>query len=84
MRVLDRLWSRGEPALRTNLQAATNLSYDGLVRYLKWLEERGLVVSEVGADGKTLVRITPRGVEAYRQFIEWVADFAERKMGPTR
>lgn len=71
-RILDALWHRPEPELRTRLQVAANVNYDIFARYLEWMRGRGLVALEEGADGHARVALTADGREAYRKVVQWV------------
>jgi predicted transcriptional regulator len=71
-RLLDRLWKENGPMLRTRLQVATNVSYDNLMRYLQWMQERGLVTFNDGNDGHQTVLLTPKGKESYRTVVLWL------------
>ncbi len=71
-RLLDRLWKENGPMLRTRLQVATNVSYDNLIRYLDWMQVRGLVVVNEGNDGHQTVALTQKGNDAYRTVVLWI------------
>lgn len=71
-RILDALWHRDEPLLRTHLQVASNVNYDIFVRYLEWMQGRRLVALEDGPDGHVRVSLTPDGREAYRKIVSWI------------
>ncbi len=71
-RLLDRLWKEDEPMLRTRLQVATNVSNDNLMRYILWMQERGLVTFNDGDDGHQTVLVTPKGKDSYRTVVLWL------------
>lgn len=71
-RLLERLWREEAPMLKTRLQVAANLNYDVFVRYLTWLEGRGLVTLENAVDGHDRVVLTVKGHEAYRKLVQWI------------
>jgi len=74
-RFLERLWREGEPMVKTRLQVAANVNYDVFLRYLAWLQSRGLVVLENNPDGHERVAITEKGKRGYRQLVEWMNEF---------
>ena len=71
-RLLDRLWKENGPMLRTRLQVATNVSYDNLMRYLQWMQERGLVKINDRNDGHQTVLLTTKGKDSYRTVVLWL------------
>lgn len=78
-RLLDRLWREEGPMLRTWLQVGTNLSYDNLVRYLQWMQDRGLIVVNDGDDGHQTVLLTSKGKDAYRTVVLWINDMVSEQ-----
>lgn len=72
-RFLDALGSDGAAHTKTRLQSEVRLNYDLFVRYLVFLEERGLVRIEAQNPGSDHVTITPEGSEARRRLSEWIA-----------
>jgi predicted transcriptional regulator len=77
-RILEQLWKCSGPILKTRLQLAANLNYDILLKYLDWMQERGLV-SFVMNDDHEAVAITPKGQEAYRQLVYLLRDLLAMK-----
>jgi predicted transcriptional regulator len=67
-RMLERLWREDAPMLKTRLQLATNVNYDILVKYLRWMEEKGFVVFESDG-GHELVVLTFKGRQAYANLV---------------
>ncbi len=66
--ILDVVRSEGGAAGPTRILYGANLSHERMTRYLADLMERGLLEEEVGEDGRTLYRITERGLEFLREF----------------
>ncbi|MGD0817837.1 MAG: winged helix-turn-helix domain-containing protein [Methanomassiliicoccales archaeon] len=78
-RLLDRLWREDGPMLRTRLQVGTNLSYDNLVRYLQWMQERGLIEFNDGNDGHQTVLLTAKGKDAYSTVVLWINEMVSEQ-----
>lgn len=53
---------------RTNLATSTGLSYDKLVRYLSWLNDKELVSSDQDAN----VSLTEEGTRSYDELVDWI------------
>lgn len=69
---------RQGPQGRGDLQAASRLNYDQLVRYLDHLVERGLAEPAGTSGRKAMFRITLAGEKAYADLLAWLA----RWVGP--
>jgi predicted transcriptional regulator len=73
-RFLERLWKEGREFKKTELQMAVGLNYTIYIKYLRWLEEKGLI-KRVAIDAKhDRITITPKGIEAYRSLVEWIQE----------
>ena len=70
--------------VKTRLQVAANVNYDVFLRYLAWLQSRGLVVLGNNPDGHERVAITEKGKRAYRQLVEWMNEFVQARPGTER
>jgi predicted transcriptional regulator len=55
-------------AVKTRIMYRANLSYRQLVRYLAFLEQRGLIHREDDADNSSLYRVTEKGFEFLREY----------------
>jgi predicted transcriptional regulator len=75
VRILERLWRKNEPMLRTHLQVASNVNWNVFMRYLTWLLDRELVSMNNSENGQARVRITPKGYDAYKRLVEWLDEF---------
>jgi predicted transcriptional regulator len=53
---------------RTNLATFTGLSYDKLVRYLSWMNDKKLVSS----DQEGNVSLTEEGTHSYDELVDWI------------
>ncbi len=81
-RILERLWRKDAPMLKTLLQVATNVNYDVLRRYLSWMSDRGLLTIERSDDGHERVALTAEGSESYRRLVSWINDVVQRRQVP--
>lgn len=70
-RFLDKLGEAGAPYPRSQLQMAVRLNYDLYRKYLAFLEAKGFVALQ-GEGRATHVALTPRGLEARRQLVQWI------------
>ncbi|MFQ5951543.1 MAG: winged helix-turn-helix domain-containing protein [Candidatus Geothermarchaeales archaeon] len=73
-RLLEQLWRREQPMLKTRLQVAANLNYDVFTRYLTWMVEKDLLSLEEAADGHPRVVLTRGGEDAYQRLVQWIRD----------
>jgi len=74
-RLLERLWRKRAPIVKTRLQVAANVNYDIFSKYLAWCLARGLVALEDSPDGHERVTITEKGKSAYRRQLDWLNDY---------
>ncbi|MDG6954146.1 MAG: hypothetical protein JRN33_04085 [Nitrososphaerota archaeon] len=63
---------------RTQLATATRLSYDVLVRYLGWMNEKGFV----RMDGEENVVLTEEGHDVYERLVEWILEYVGKLRFP--
>jgi len=71
-RILERLWREQNPVVRTRLQQSARVNYDLFMRYLAWMEQKGLVTHNNSPDGHERIVLTPEGEEAYRRIVQWI------------
>jgi predicted transcriptional regulator len=79
-RFLEILWLRNKAMKPTQLQMAVGLNYSVFKRYLVWFEAKELVDVQTNASSsksKREIKITVRGVEAYKQMMGWIEEFIE-------
>jgi predicted transcriptional regulator len=76
-RILGLLWSRGGMEKKTKLQMASKMNYNIYSKYLHWLENKGLVKIIKTNPRNNIIKITPKGVEAYKRIISWIRDFID-------
>ena len=53
---------------------AVGLNYNVYVKYLSWLQEKGLVTIKDIDERRSVVSITEKGVEAYHTMAAWIKD----------
>ncbi|HDD33688.1 MAG TPA: hypothetical protein ENG30_00900 [Thermofilaceae archaeon] len=72
-RIVDALYKEGAMK-KTRLQMASRLNYPAFMRYLKWLEERGIVTLVERKDGE-YITLTEKGLETYEKLVMWVREY---------
>jgi predicted transcriptional regulator len=78
-RFLEALWLKGMGQMRrTELQMAVRLNYDIYTKYLEFLVAKGLV-SETEEGGERIIKITQRGVEAFKTLVDLMSQVFENK-----
>jgi predicted transcriptional regulator len=70
-RFLETLWLGHKTYKKTNLQMTVNLNYDVYMKYLSWLEEKGLILIYKENDHQ-YVKVTTKGVEVYNTVVMWI------------
>ncbi len=63
---------------RTTLATFTGLSYDRLVRYLAWMEEKGFIQLGQGGD----ISLTEKGKETYDELVSWILQYVGKVRFP--
>jgi predicted transcriptional regulator len=48
------------------------------MEYLEWLIKHELVVSSVDEDGIERIKLTPKGIESYHRFVDWIKETLDR------
>ncbi len=66
------------PTKRTQLAVLTRLSYDALVRYLDWMNHKGLV----SFDSDENVRLTQEGYQVYDRLVTWILEYVGKLRFP--
>ena len=79
-RILEKLWRTNGPILRTRLQVASKVNYDVFIRYLDWLQEKGLATVKVMPDGHEGVELTEKGKESYKRLVRWINEVVHEKL----
>jgi len=68
-RIIKCLNDKG-PTNRTALATAAGVSYDRFVLYLDWMTRKNFA----NLDGNGYVRLTPEGMQAYNQLVNWIIE----------
>ena len=76
-RIVNALREKG-PVKRTELSAMTGLSYDTLVKYVQWMEEKGFVK----LDAQENVTLTQEGFQVYDRLVKWILEYVGRLRFP--
>ena len=63
---------------KTNLATSTGLSYDKLVKYVQWMNDKGLIFT--GEDGS--VSLSEKGAESYDELVGWIMRYIGRVRFP--
>ncbi|MEM0146572.1 MAG: hypothetical protein QXH66_06285 [Conexivisphaerales archaeon] len=63
---------------RTQVATLTDLSYDSLVKYLEWMNDRGFV--RMYPDGNVV--LTKDGYLAYDRLVRWILEYVGRLRFP--
>jgi predicted transcriptional regulator len=72
-RFLEALWLKHKNYKKTNLQMAVKLNYDVYMKYVSWLEEKGLITTYMENEHQ-YVKITTKGVEVYNTVVKWMKE----------
>lgn len=72
-RFLETLWLKQKNYKKTSLQMAVKLNYDVYMKYLSWLEEKGLITTYMENEHQ-YVKITTKGVEVYNTVVMWIKE----------
>ncbi len=76
-RIINTLKEQG-PMKRTQLATLTDLSYDSLVKYLDWMNDRKFV--KMDPDGNVV--LTNDGYLAYDRLVRWILEYVGRLRFP--
>ncbi len=72
-RFLETLWLGHKNYKKTNLQMAVKLNYDVYMKYLGWLEGKGLIATYM-EDGHQYVKITAEGAKVFNTIVMWIKE----------
>lgn len=50
------------------------MSYDALIKYLEWMNDKGLIITIPDNDGHEKVSLTKKGQEACSTIVVWIND----------
>jgi predicted transcriptional regulator len=77
-RFLDIMYSNGSSMKKTNIQMLVGVNYPRFMEYLEWLIKHELVASSVDEDGIERIKLTPKGIESYHRFVDWIKETLDR------
>lgn len=76
-RFLDILYRNGTAMKKTNIQMLLGVNYPRFTEYLDWMVRHGLVAETVDEEAGERIALTPKGIESYHRFVDWVKDTLE-------
>ena len=76
-RFLDILYRTGSPMKKTNIQMLLGVNYPRFTEYLDWMLRHDLVSQTLDEDQIERIALTPKGIEAYHRFVDWIKDTLE-------
>jgi len=76
-RFLDILYRTGTPMKKTNIQMLLGVNYPRFTEYLQWMLNHGLVSESPDDDNIERISLTPKGIDAYHRFVDWIKDTLE-------
>ncbi len=76
-RFLDILYRNGSAMKKTNIQMLLGVNYPRFTEYLDWMLKRGLVEETLDEQAGGRIALTPKGIEGYHRFVDWVKDTLE-------
>jgi predicted transcriptional regulator len=76
-RIVSALREKGQ-LKRTELATVSGLSYDTLVKYLHWMEEKGFVK----LDAEDNILLTAEGYHVYDRLVKWIPEYVGKLRFP--
>ena len=76
-RFLDVLYRNGSAMKKTNIQMPLGVNYPRFTEYLEWMLKHELVAETVDEDGAERIALTPKGIDAYHRFVDWIKETLE-------
>jgi predicted transcriptional regulator len=76
-RFLDIMYRNGAGMKKTNIQMRLGVNYPRFMEYLEWLSEHHFVAQSLDEDGAERIALTPKGIEAYHRFVDWIKEALE-------
>ena len=71
-RFLDVMFKNGSGMKKTNIQMLLGVNYPRFVQYLEWLLAHDLVSASIDDEGVERIRLTPKGIDSYHRFVDWM------------
>jgi len=75
-RFLDVLYRNGSAMKKTNIQMLLGVNYPRSTEYLEWMLQHRLVL-ETDEDKVDRIALSPKGIEAYHRFVDWIKETLE-------
>lgn len=76
-RFLDIMYRNGSAMKKTNIQMLLGVNYPRFSEYLEWLQNHQLVAPTTDEDLVERIALTPKGIDAYHRFVDWIKETLE-------
>ena len=76
-RFLDILYRNGSAMKKTNIQMLLGVNYPRFTEYLQWMLQHQLVSETIDEDKMDRIALSPKGIEAYHRFVDWIKETLE-------
>jgi predicted transcriptional regulator len=76
-RFLDVLYRNGSAMKKTNIQMLLGVNYPRFTEYLEWMLQHQLVSETTDEDNADRIALSPKGIEAYHRFVDWIKETLE-------
>ena len=76
-RFLDVLHRNGSGMKKTNIQMSLGVNYPRFTEYLDWMLQHQLVEEVVDDENSEKIALTPKGIDAYHRFVDWIKETLE-------
>jgi predicted transcriptional regulator len=76
-RFLDILYRNGTGMKKTNIQMLLGVNYPRFAEYLEWMLQHQLVAEVVDEENAERIVLTPKGIDAYHRFVDWIKETLE-------
>jgi predicted transcriptional regulator len=73
-RFLDVMFKNGSGMKKTNIQMLLGVNYPRFMEYLEWLLQHDLVAESPDDEGVESIKLTPKGINSYHRFVDWMND----------
>jgi predicted transcriptional regulator len=73
-RFLDIMYRNGSAMKKTNIQMLLGVNYPRFMEYLDWLLKHDLVAESIDDEKAERIRLTPKGIDSYHRFVDWIKE----------
>jgi predicted transcriptional regulator len=73
-RFMEKLIMSGGQRRKTELQMAVGLNFNVYMKYLEWLENKGLIRTVEEDERSKHVSLTAKGMDTYKTLVKWIKD----------